>query len=132
MELHLFRIIQEAVNNITKHARAKLIRLQLQVSKDAVVLKIQDDGQGFDPVAVEAGRKIRHGLGLTNMRERALAMDGECEINAQPGRGTSILVRVPLSRDQNSNARESGKSSAKKSGKNARARVPNKTRASSP
>jgi PAS domain S-box-containing protein len=96
IELHLFRIIQEAINNITKHARAKLIKLQIQVRSDLVLLKIQDDGQGFDPIAVEAGKKIRHGLGLTNMRERALAMNGDCEIKSQPRRGTTIIVRVPL------------------------------------
>jgi PAS domain S-box-containing protein len=96
IELHLFRIIQEAINNITKHARAKLIKLQIQVRSDLVLLKIQDDGQGFDPIAVEAGKKIRHGLGLTNMRERALAMNGDCEIKSQLKRGTTIIVRVPL------------------------------------
>jgi PAS domain S-box-containing protein len=96
IELHLFRIIQEAINNITKHARAKLIKLQIQVRSDLVLLKIQDDGQGFDPIAVEAGKKIRHGLGLTNIRERALAMNGDCEIKSQPKRGTTIIVRVPL------------------------------------
>jgi PAS domain S-box-containing protein len=96
LELHLFRIIQEAITNITKHARAKLVKLQIQVRGDLVILKIQDDGHGFDPAAVEEGKKIRHGLGLTNMRERALAMNGDCEIKSQLGRGTTILVRVPL------------------------------------
>ncbi len=95
-ELHLFRIIQEAINNISKHARAKNVKLSLQVRNNLVLLRIQDDGQGFDPAVVEAGRKTRHGLGLTNMRERALAMHGECEIKAEPQKGTSIFVRVPL------------------------------------
>ncbi len=114
IELHLFRIIQEALNNIAKHARAKLVKLQLQVRKDSVVLKIQDDGQGFDPVAVEAGKKIRHGLGLTNMRERALAMEGECEIKAQPGHGATILVRVPLRADVKTKKTELTNGSVKK------------------
>jgi PAS domain S-box-containing protein len=96
MELHLFRIVQEAINNITKHARAKSVKLQIQSQKKSVVLKIQDDGQGFDAKAPRSGKKMRHGLGLSNMRERALSMNGICEITSWPGRGTTIIVRVPL------------------------------------
>jgi signal transduction histidine kinase len=104
VELHLFRIVQEAVNNIEKHAKAKSVKLQLRFQGEAAVLKIQDDGEGFDPKTLRAVKKIRHGLGLTNMRERALSLGGTYEIKSAPGRGTSIVVRVPLSaahRDSN-------------------------------
>jgi PAS domain S-box-containing protein len=96
VELHLFRIVQEAVNNIEKHAKAKSVKLQLRFQGGAAVLKIQDDGEGFDPKTLKAVKKIRHGLGLTNMRERALSLGGTYEIKSAPGRGTSIVVRVPL------------------------------------
>ncbi|HMD53042.1 MAG TPA: ATP-binding protein, partial [Phycisphaerae bacterium] len=96
VELHLFRIVQEAINNITKHARAKSVKLRIRSQKNSVVLKIEDDGQGFDPKAPREGKKMRHGLGLTNIRERALSMNGICEITSLPGRGTTISVRVPL------------------------------------
>jgi signal transduction histidine kinase len=96
VELHLFRIVQEAVNNIEKHAKAKSVKLQMRFQGGAVVLKIQDDGKGFDPKNQKAGKKMRHGLGLTNMRERALSLDGAYEIKSAPGNGTSIIVRVPL------------------------------------
>ena len=96
VELHLFRIVQEAINNIEKHARAKSVKLQLRFQGQFVVLKIQDDGQGFDTRTLKAVKKIRHGLGLTNMRERALSLGGSYEIKSAPGRGTVIMVRVPL------------------------------------
>lgn len=96
VELHLFRIVQEAINNIEKHAKAKSVRLQIRLAGDSVVLKIQDDGQGFDSKTLKAGKKARHGLGLTNMRERALSLGGTYEIESAPDAGTSISVWVPL------------------------------------
>jgi PAS domain S-box-containing protein len=96
VELNLFRIVQEAINNIEKHARAKLVKLRIRIQGDSVVLKIQDDGHGFDAETLKLGKKMRHGLGLTNMRERALSLDGTCEIKSVPRRGTTISVRVPL------------------------------------
>jgi PAS domain S-box-containing protein len=96
IELQLFRIVQEAVNNTEKYARAKSVKLRIRVQAGSVVLKIQDDGQGFDAKTLKPGKKTRHGLGLTNMRERALSLGGTCEIKSQPGRGTAITVRVPL------------------------------------
>ena len=100
VELHLFRIVQEAVNNIEKHAKAKSVRLQIQLDDDFVALKISDDGQGFDAKTVQAAKKMRHGLGLTNMRERALSLGGTYEIKSKPGQGTAISVRVPMTGSQ--------------------------------
>jgi PAS domain S-box-containing protein len=96
VELHLFRIVQEAVTNIEKYARAESVKLQIRFQGDLVVLKIQDDGCGFDDKTVQAGKKTRHGLGLTNMRERALSLGGTYEIKSARGSGTTIVVRVPL------------------------------------
>lgn len=96
IELHLFRIVQEAVNNIEKHAGASEVRLSMQVQNNSVVLKIQDNGRGFDRKSVKPRQKARHGLGLTNMRERALSLGGTYEIESEPTKGTSITVRVPL------------------------------------
>jgi PAS domain S-box-containing protein len=95
VELHLFRIVQEAINNIEKHAQAKAVKLELWLQRDSLFLTIQDDGQGFDPKTLKAGKKIRHGLGLTNMRERALSLGGTYEIKSAPGQGTTISVSVP-------------------------------------
>ena len=72
------------------------MHLKIQLEGEAVILKIQDDGEGFDPKTLKPGKKIRHGLGLTNMRERALSLGGTYEIESAPGSGTVIRVRVPL------------------------------------
>jgi PAS domain S-box-containing protein len=96
VELHLFRIVQEAINNIEKHAKAKSVDLQMRFQAGSVVLKIQDDGQGFDPKTLKAAKKIRHGLGLSNMRERALSLGGTYTIKSAHGHGTAIIVCIPL------------------------------------
>jgi PAS domain S-box-containing protein len=96
VELQLFRIVQEAINNIEKHAQARLVNLHIRVQRQIVYLKIQDDGRGFDVKVRKAGGKLRHGLGLTNMRERALSLGGSCDITSLEGGGTTIITRVPL------------------------------------
>ena len=65
-----------------------------------MVLKIQDDGRGFNSKRSPDARVKGHGLGLSNMRERAMSLDGTCEIQSGPGKGTTILVRVPLAEDK--------------------------------
>jgi signal transduction histidine kinase len=95
VQLNLFRIAQEAINNIEKHSRAKSARLQLSIRGHFIVLRIQDDGQGFDPQK-KAGKGKWRGIGLTNMRERAASLGGTCEVKSVPKEGTTITVRVPL------------------------------------
>jgi len=96
VELTLFRIVQEAINNIEKYAHAKSTKLRIGLQNDFIRLKIQDDGRGFDPKKVRLGKKEKgHGLGLTNMRERALSIGGTCEIQSAPQKGTTIDVRIP-------------------------------------
>ena len=96
VELHIFRIVQEAINNIEKHAGAKSVSLQIRIQRGSVVLRIQDDGTGFDVKTPKRNGETRHGLGLTNMRERALSLGGTCELTSLPGHGTTIIARVPL------------------------------------
>ena len=95
LELNLFRIMQEAVNNIEKHARAREVRLRIAFSGGSIVLKIQDDGRGFDSKRGKAGKGKWRGIGLTNMRERAEFLGGTCTVESAPKRGTTITVRVP-------------------------------------
>jgi len=94
-ELNLFRIIQEALTNVEKHARARTVRVRICFKGDTLVLTIRDDGRGFDPRASRSGRVKGHGIGLTNMRERAALLGGDCEIEAVPNQGTTITVLVP-------------------------------------
>ncbi|HEX7021369.1 MAG TPA: histidine kinase [Trueperaceae bacterium] len=86
----LYRIAQEALHNIAKHARARRVGLRLEGAGDRVRLFIHDDGAGFDPQAEFPGH-----LGLTSMFERAQALGGRCRIESQPGEGTRITVELP-------------------------------------
>jgi PAS domain S-box-containing protein len=94
ISLSLYRIIQEGLTNIAKHACADHISVSLKGTGHDVLLSVQDDGIGFD--SAEVGEKP--GLGFSSMRERTRLMHGEFSISSQPERGTVITVRVPLTR----------------------------------
>ncbi|MFT0171397.1 PAS domain-containing protein [Paraburkholderia mimosarum] len=87
----LFRIVQEALTNVTRHASAHGVFIDLQKISDDYVLEIRDDGRGFDP-----GVTRRNSFGLTGMKERVLMLGGEIAISSRPGCGASIKVRVPV------------------------------------
>jgi signal transduction histidine kinase len=95
VELNLFRIVQEALANLEKHACAKTARLRLALHKNRITLRIRDDGCGFDPTVSRAASGRGPGIGLTNMRERAAAMGGTIDVRSAPKHGTTITVRVP-------------------------------------
>jgi len=100
VQLNLFRIVQEALNNVARHARARTVRLQIAFQGDSVVLRIQDDGRGFDLKTPRPAGQKGHGVGLTNMRERAASLGGTCEVKSAPSQGTTIIVRVPCEKPQ--------------------------------
>jgi len=93
-KLAIFRIIQEAMNNVAKYACASLIRLEFSGKGDGVYLRICDNGRGFDSARVCGGGFV-HGLGLRSMRERAEAIGGRFSIDSVIGEGTSIQVFWP-------------------------------------
>jgi PAS domain S-box-containing protein len=93
----IFRILQEASSNAIKHARADRISVRLRKERAALELSIEDDGRGFDPAAIAAQPELTMGVGLQNMRERALLSCGIFELVSEPGKGTRICVRWPLS-----------------------------------
>ncbi|HEX8176172.1 MAG TPA: CheR family methyltransferase [Pyrinomonadaceae bacterium] len=99
IETSLYRITQEALNNVSKHAGATNVDLLLERRDNQVVLIIEDDGRGFDPEWVEAVGDGRGGMGLIGMRERAALVDGTVEIESAPDKGTTIFVSVPLKSD---------------------------------
>jgi PAS domain S-box-containing protein len=92
--LALFRVLQEAVSNAMTHSAARHISVSLAGDEDEIRLEVSDDGVGFDP---DAAMK-RQGLGLIGMRERLMAVGGNCEISSGRGAGTRILARVPIRR----------------------------------
>ena len=85
------KAVQEALNNIYKHAEAKNVNIQLHEYEDIYSLMIEDDGKGFDPKEIEGEDK---GIGFKSMQNRLDAINGFLEINASPGRGCTILVEV--------------------------------------
>ncbi len=87
-ELHLYRIAQEALANVARHARAKQVTVRLARERQRVVLTVRDNGIGFTPATAHGG------LGLVTMRERAALMGAELTIGAAPRRGTEVRVAV--------------------------------------
>lgn len=97
LETTLFRVTQEAVNNIAKHAHAQKAEISLHFNKKVMSIRIQDNGQGFNvKKAISSGDRPR-GLGLLGMRERVELMNGTLDIRSRPhGRGTEIDIEIPL------------------------------------
>ncbi len=91
IEDHLFRILQEAVSNTLRHAKAKTLEVHMMEVEQFVFLKVVDDGKGFNIDDQKAGS-----YGITNMQERASEIGGKIKIVSLPGRGTSIEVKIPL------------------------------------
>ncbi len=96
VELTLFRIAQEALNNIRKHAQATKIVTTVELSNGAIKMIIQDNGKGFKPPALTDHPTAAGKLGLTGMHERARLLGGVLEVNSEPGRGTKVIVNVPI------------------------------------
>lgn len=95
VETAFFRIIQEAVNNITKHAKAHNVKIQLEVKKEKVTAVIEDDGQGFEVGAVLKSRAVVPALGLLGIQERTVLLGGTFSIQSQVGQGTRLVVEIP-------------------------------------
>ncbi len=87
----LYRIAQEALHNIIKHARASTVLLRLTRQEREIILEVRDNGRGFDPTGPFPGH-----LGLHSMRERATKMGGTLTIESAPGQGTCLRMRIPL------------------------------------
>jgi two-component system sensor histidine kinase UhpB len=95
VEIALYRVVQEALTNATKHARASRVSIQVRRAGPHLCCSIQDDGAGFDVRAVQSDRR-KKGLGLLGMQERLNAIGGTLTIDSAPGHGTRLLIRVPV------------------------------------
>jgi signal transduction histidine kinase len=103
VETALYRIVQEALTNISKHAKATQVWIQVRREDGTLCCSVRDDGTGFDVRAAQAEGK-RRGLGLIGIQERLNAVGGTLSINSAPGRGTKLLIRLPLE-DANGDSR---------------------------
>jgi signal transduction histidine kinase len=90
----LFRILQEALTNVARHAQASQVRVDLEGRADEVVLVVQDNGVGITPEQIAD----RHSLGLIGMRERARFWGGQVTFEGAAGRGTAVTARMPQTR----------------------------------
>jgi len=90
-ELVLFRIVQEALNNIIKHAAATQITISLNFTTDELILQVTDNGCG-----IRKGMATEAGIGLGNMQKRAAMLHGSCMVKSEEGDGTTIQIQIPL------------------------------------
>jgi signal transduction histidine kinase len=95
LALCLYRVAQEALQNVIKHSGASSATVQLKKAGNEIQMTIGDDGKGFD-CAIEPGPES---LGMVGMRERVRLVNGEIEWDSTPGKGTTVSVRAPLSRE---------------------------------
>ncbi|MEM9936301.1 MAG: sensor histidine kinase [Bacteroidota bacterium] len=92
-ELSLFRIIQELLNNVVKHAEANKASVQFSFFEGEVSIMVEDDGKGFDPVQAKGG------MGMKNLEDRIAILGGEWEIDSRVGKGTNISIHIPVIRE---------------------------------
>ena len=95
-QTNLYRIFQEALTNIYKHADAKHAHLSLEEKNDCALVRVEDDGKGFDVAEVVRRGSLEKGMGLAVMQERAHTLRGFLEINSRVGEGTKILLTIPI------------------------------------
>jgi signal transduction histidine kinase len=92
LESALYRLVQEALTNVVKHANAGAVEVSVAEREDRVELTVHDDGDGFDPAGAT------NGFGLLGMRERALLFGGQLEVESAPGAGTTVRASLPVTR----------------------------------
>lgn len=95
-QLALYRIVQEALSNVVRHADASRAVIHMRLREDRLVAQVEDDGRGFEPDDVSPGRMDR--LGLIGMEERAALVDGTVRVDSSPGEGTRVRLEIPVER----------------------------------
>ena len=96
IESQLYRIVQEALNNVSKHAGAKRVSVLLERRGDETILIVEDDGVGFKAETVTDPKRRHAGLGLVSMQERAALVGGKVQFETSRGKGTTLFVRIPV------------------------------------
>ena len=95
VEITVFRVVQEALTNVVKHASASEVSITVTNDNGRLVCSVRDDGVGFDVAAQASGQGAR-GLGLLAMKQRVAPLGGDCEIISSVGQGTEIRLSIPL------------------------------------
>ena len=94
LQLNLYRILQEQLRNIQKHAHATRIEVDVLIFRNTLKMRISDDGIGFNI------HSLKRGIGLANMKRRAELFAGKLEVNSSPGNGCEIVVSIPLQKEE--------------------------------
>ena len=93
---HIYRIIQESLNNIGKHANADHIEIKIEKMKNRIFLIVKDNGNGFNSEEIQKRKTPESGMGLTAMSERVRILEGELDITSIVGQGTTVTVSMPV------------------------------------
>lgn len=100
IEIHLYRLVQEGLNNIRKHAHATQVNIMLMGASPNIILSIEDNGKGFDLKTRELELVNEKRMGLQNMKQRVNLFQGQMTIQSRPMRGTKILIKIPIKRQK--------------------------------
>lgn len=100
-EMVIYRVVQEALNNVRKHAQASEVQISLRTGPTAIVVEIRDNGKGFDVAGARKAKSQSSGVGLLNMSSRAQMLGGDLQIEARPGAGTRVILTIPRSSPDN-------------------------------
>jgi PAS domain S-box-containing protein len=92
----IYRIVQEALNNVVRHSRAQHLRVSVERDLHCVRIRVEDDGCGFDMARVADARRVRTGIGLTSIAERVRMLGGGLEVDSAPAKGTRLQIELPL------------------------------------
>ena len=105
IQINLYRLVQEGLTNIRKHAAAGRVTLKLTAAFPNIILRIEDNGRGFDVQkrAASAGQEKR--MGLRSMQERVTLLNGEMKLQSKPGQGTKVSIKLPFA-EKKSGAKE--------------------------
>ncbi|MGB4649485.1 MAG: ATP-binding protein, partial [Acetivibrionales bacterium] len=104
ISLTVFRIVQEALSNVAKHARANNAVMQLEFLEKNLKLYVYDDGIGFDTAKLnDRNEDITSGFGLVRMRERVELLGGDMRISSEPGKGTRLNIIIPFTQEEEVN-----------------------------
>jgi PAS domain S-box-containing protein len=100
IEIHLYRLVQEGLNNIRKHAHAAQVNIMLMGASPNIILSIEDNGRGFDLKTRELALANEKRMGLQNMKQRVNLFQGQMTIQSRPMQGTKILIKIPFKRQK--------------------------------
>ncbi len=95
IDLNIYRIVQESLNNIAKHSNAKNVEIEVHFTDTLVICSVQDDGVGFNYKETLSGMPKKYNYGLISMKERANSLGGELNVDTQTGKGTKIVFQIP-------------------------------------